>query len=168
MLAGLSDLLHAYASFLNPTSIAYGLGGALTGIMVGCLPGLSATLCIALADHTDAQAADQQRDPDPRLLLCRHALWRVALRDPAQYSRHRRERRLVRRRPCAGATRGGGPCDRHRHLRRLHRHAVRRVLPGRVDARALPTSRCPSVPTSSSGWRCSASPCPAASLATTR
>jgi putative tricarboxylic transport membrane protein len=48
MLSGLSDLLHAYAGFLNPTSIAYGLGGALTGIIVGCLPGLSATLCIAL------------------------------------------------------------------------------------------------------------------------
>ncbi len=33
---------------LNPTSLMYGLAGALTGILVGCLPGLSATLCIAL------------------------------------------------------------------------------------------------------------------------
>ena len=48
MLGGLSELLQAYAGFLNPTSIAFGLGGALTGIVVGCLPGLSATLCIAL------------------------------------------------------------------------------------------------------------------------
>jgi putative tricarboxylic transport membrane protein len=48
MLAGLSDLLHANEGFLNPVSIAYGLGGTLTGILVGCLPGLSATLCIAL------------------------------------------------------------------------------------------------------------------------
>src|ERR1700744_6610440 len=48
MLAGLGDLLHAYAGFLNPTSIVYGLGGTFIGIMVGCLPGLSATLCIAL------------------------------------------------------------------------------------------------------------------------
>jgi len=48
MLTGLSDLGQAYLGFLNPTSIAYGLGGALLGIMVGCLPGLSATLCIAL------------------------------------------------------------------------------------------------------------------------
>lgn len=48
MLAGLSDLAQAYLSFLNPLSIAYGMGGALIGIMVGCLPGLSATLCIAL------------------------------------------------------------------------------------------------------------------------
>src|SRR5213595_2180628 len=48
MFSGLSDLGQAYLSFLNPTSIAYGLGGALLGIMVGCLPGLSATLCIAL------------------------------------------------------------------------------------------------------------------------
>ena len=48
MLSGLADLGHAYLGFLNPTSIAYGLGGALLGIIVGCLPGLSATLCIAL------------------------------------------------------------------------------------------------------------------------
>jgi putative tricarboxylic transport membrane protein len=48
MFEGLADLGHAYLSFLNFTSIAYGLGGALIGITVGCLPGLSATLCIAL------------------------------------------------------------------------------------------------------------------------
>jgi putative tricarboxylic transport membrane protein len=48
MLAGLADLVHAYMGFLNPTSIIYGLGGALIGITVGCMPGLSATLCIAL------------------------------------------------------------------------------------------------------------------------
>jgi putative tricarboxylic transport membrane protein len=48
MLAGLADLGHAYIGFLNVTSIVYGLGGALLGIVVGCLPGLSATLCIAL------------------------------------------------------------------------------------------------------------------------
>jgi putative tricarboxylic transport membrane protein len=48
MFTGLEDLVRAYLSFLNPTSIGYGLGGALIGIMVGCLPGLSATLCIAL------------------------------------------------------------------------------------------------------------------------
>ena len=29
---------------MNPTSIALGLGGALLGIIVGILPGLSATL----------------------------------------------------------------------------------------------------------------------------
>src|SRR3954471_20485789 len=48
MLSGLADLGHAYLGFFNVTSIAYGLGGALLGIMVGCLPSLSATLCIAL------------------------------------------------------------------------------------------------------------------------
>src|SRR5436309_2277929 len=48
MLQGLSELGHAYLGFLNVTSILYGLGGAFIGIMVGCLPGLSATLCIAL------------------------------------------------------------------------------------------------------------------------
>ncbi|MEO7336998.1 MAG: tripartite tricarboxylate transporter permease, partial [Caldimonas sp.] len=48
MFAGLSDLGHAYLGFLNPTSLALGLGGALLGIIVGILPGLSATLVIAL------------------------------------------------------------------------------------------------------------------------
>ena len=48
MLAGLAELAQAYLAVLNPTSILFGLGGALTGILVGCLPGLSATLCIAL------------------------------------------------------------------------------------------------------------------------
>src|SRR5689334_16872105 len=49
MFSGLEDLVHAYLSFfLSPVALAYGLGGALVGIVVGCLPGLSATLCIAL------------------------------------------------------------------------------------------------------------------------
>ena len=48
MFAGLDDLLQAYLGVLHPVSLAYGMGGALTGIIVGCLPGLSATLCIAL------------------------------------------------------------------------------------------------------------------------
>src|SRR5882724_12442658 len=48
MLSGLSELGQAYLSILNVSSIAYGLSGALLGIIVGCLPGLSATLCIAL------------------------------------------------------------------------------------------------------------------------
>ena len=48
MFEGLAQLGHAWLGFMNLTSIIYGLGGALTGIIVGCLPGLSATLCIAL------------------------------------------------------------------------------------------------------------------------
>src|SRR3954447_24038016 len=48
MLSGLAELGQAYLSILNVYSLAYGLSGALLGIVVGCLPGLSATLCIAL------------------------------------------------------------------------------------------------------------------------
>ncbi|MEP6558057.1 MAG: tripartite tricarboxylate transporter permease [Burkholderiales bacterium] len=48
MLEGLSMLGQSYLGFLNVTSITYGLGAALLGIIVGVLPGLSATLCIAL------------------------------------------------------------------------------------------------------------------------
>jgi putative tricarboxylic transport membrane protein len=48
MFEGLADLGHAYAGFLNPATLAYGLGGAFVGIVMGILPGLSATLAIAL------------------------------------------------------------------------------------------------------------------------
>src|SRR5215208_1736640 len=45
---GLIDLGNAYLSFMNPLTLAYGLGGAFVGIVMGILPGLSATLAIAL------------------------------------------------------------------------------------------------------------------------
>ena len=48
MFSGLADFGNAWLGFMNPTSIALGLGGALLGIIVGILPGLSATLVIAL------------------------------------------------------------------------------------------------------------------------
>src|SRR5450759_398508 len=48
MFQGLSDLGHAWLSFMNPLTLAYGLGGAFVGIVMGILPGLSATLAIAL------------------------------------------------------------------------------------------------------------------------
>jgi len=48
MLQGLSDLGTAWLGFMNPLTLAYGLGGAFVGIVMGILPGLSATLAIAL------------------------------------------------------------------------------------------------------------------------
>src|SRR3954467_9293908 len=48
MLEGLKDLGSAYLSFMNPLTLLYGLGGAFVGIVMGILPGLSATLAIAL------------------------------------------------------------------------------------------------------------------------
>lgn len=48
MLQGLQDLGAAYWSFMNPLTLLYGLGGAFVGIVMGILPGLSATLAIAL------------------------------------------------------------------------------------------------------------------------
>lgn len=45
---GLSDLVHAWGSFMDPMTLLYGLGGAFVGIVMGILPGLSATLAIAL------------------------------------------------------------------------------------------------------------------------
>jgi putative tricarboxylic transport membrane protein len=48
MLTGLADLGNAYLSFMSPMTLLYGLGGAFVGIVMGILPGLSATLAIAL------------------------------------------------------------------------------------------------------------------------
>ncbi len=48
MLQGLAEYGAAFAGFLNPWTLAYGLGGAFVGIVMGILPGLSATLAIAL------------------------------------------------------------------------------------------------------------------------
>ncbi|MFT4170950.1 MAG: tripartite tricarboxylate transporter permease [Rhodocyclaceae bacterium] len=48
MFEGLSHLGTAWAGFMNPVSILYGLGGAFIGIVVGVIPGLSATLVVAL------------------------------------------------------------------------------------------------------------------------
>src|SRR5436190_767126 len=48
MFQGLADLGNAYLSFMNPMTLLYGLGGAFVGIVMGILPGLSATLAIAL------------------------------------------------------------------------------------------------------------------------
>src|SRR4051794_38668552 len=45
---GLEDLGRAWLSFMDPMTLLYGLGGAFVGIVMGILPGLSATLAIAL------------------------------------------------------------------------------------------------------------------------
>ncbi|MBP0464103.1 tripartite tricarboxylate transporter permease [Roseomonas sp. PWR1] len=48
MFEGLELLGGALASFLQPRHIAYTFGATLLGILVGCMPGLSATLAISL------------------------------------------------------------------------------------------------------------------------
>ena len=45
---GLSALGHSFVGFLSFWPIVYTLGATLVGVLVGCMPGLSATLCIAL------------------------------------------------------------------------------------------------------------------------
>src|SRR5690348_12793214 len=48
MLDGLVLLGQSVLSFLTPLSLAYTFGATLLGILVGCMPGLSATLAISL------------------------------------------------------------------------------------------------------------------------
>jgi putative tricarboxylic transport membrane protein len=57
---GLADLGQAYLSFMNPMTLAYGLGGAFVGIVMGILPGLSATLAIALLTTLTIKLPAQQ------------------------------------------------------------------------------------------------------------
>jgi putative tricarboxylic transport membrane protein len=45
---GLLALGRSVASFLDPLSLGYAFGATLLGILVGCMPGLSATLAISL------------------------------------------------------------------------------------------------------------------------
>jgi putative tricarboxylic transport membrane protein len=48
MLDGLVLLGHSFVGFMAIKPILYTLGATLIGVLVGCMPGLSATLCIAL------------------------------------------------------------------------------------------------------------------------
>src|SRR6185503_16959552 len=48
MLDGLYALGRSFGSFLSFWPLVYTLGATLVGVLVGCMPGLSATLCIAL------------------------------------------------------------------------------------------------------------------------
>jgi putative tricarboxylic transport membrane protein len=48
MFEGLYLFGHAIVSFLNPLSLALGVGATLVGLLMGCMPGLSATLAITL------------------------------------------------------------------------------------------------------------------------
>src|SRR5918993_1764151 len=48
MFEGLSLLGQALVGYLNQTSLALAFGSTLVGILMGCMPGLSATLAITL------------------------------------------------------------------------------------------------------------------------
>ena len=48
MFQGLVNFGQAFAGFLTPESIAYALGSCLVGIVIGALPGLTATMGVAL------------------------------------------------------------------------------------------------------------------------
>ena len=47
-MSGLIALGHSFLGFMSFWPIVYTLGATLVGVLVGCMPGLSATLCIAL------------------------------------------------------------------------------------------------------------------------
>src|ERR1700687_1936676 len=130
MRAGLSELGQAYLSILNVYSLAYGLGGALLGIIVGCLPGLSATLCIALLTTLTIKMAANDAI---LILICSYvgtlyggSRTAILLHIPGT---------AAHAAPChhgyALALRGEArPGHRYCDIGRIQRHAVRRVVSG--------------------------------------
>jgi len=156
MLAGLSELGQAYLSILNVYSLAYGLGGALLGIIVGCLPGLSATLCIALLTTLTIKMAANDAI---LILICSYvgtlyggSRTAILLNIPAPPPMRHRAPMATRWR-CARSRPG------HRHWRHRAHSAARcsAYCVWRHLRRCLPKSRSHSGHTSSFGWRCSCS-----------
>jgi TctA family transporter len=166
MLSGLSELGQAYLSILNVYSLTYGLSGALLGIIVGCLPGLSATLCIALLTTLTIKMAPNDAI---LILICSYVgtLYGVSrtailLNIPGTAANAascadgharpaRRSRRAIGLRHRARSAARCSACCNLWHLRRCS-----------------PKSRCRSGRMNSSGSHCSGLRCPAASSATIR
>ena len=132
--AGLADLAHAWLGFMNPTSIGLGLGGALLGIIVGILPGLSATLVIALLTTITIKLPANNAI---LVLICSYvgALYggsrtAILLNIPgtAANAASCADGYALAQRGEAGRAIGIATSGA------LHRHAVRRALPGRVHA----------------------------------
>ena len=167
MLSGLSELGQAYLSILNVYSIAYGLSGALLGIIVGCLPGLSATLCIALLTTLTIKLAPNDAI---LILICSYV--------GTLYGGSRTAILLN----IPGTAANAASCaDGHAlALRGEAGRAIGIATSGAFSGtlfgvlclaaftHCLPKSRCRSARMSSSGSRCSALRCPAASSATIR
>ena len=169
MFQGLSDLGHAYLGFMNPTDAGLRPGRRASSASSwascpACRPRSRIALLTTLTIKLQANDAIL-------VLICSYvgALYggsrtAILLNIPGT---------AANAASCADgyalAQEGRGrPRDRHRDVRRLRQHAVRRAVPGRPSRRHWPRWRCRSAPSSSSGWRCSASRCRAASSATIR
>ena len=136
MLSGLSELGQAYLSILNVYSIAYGLSGALLGIIVGCLPGLSATLCIALLTTLTIKLAPNDAI---LILICSYvgtlyggSRTAILLNIPGTAAN---AASCADGHALALAWRSR-PGHRHCNIRRVQRHAVRRVVSRGIHAAA--------------------------------
>ena len=133
MLSGLSELGQAYLSILNVYSLTYGLSGALLGIIVGCLPGLSATLCIALLTTLTIKLAPNDAI---LILICSYvgtlyggSRTAILLNIPGT---------AANAASCADghALALRGEAGRAIGIARVQRHAVWRVVPGGIHAAA--------------------------------
>ena len=136
MFEGLSYLGQGLASILTPLSILNVAWATLLGITIGILPGLTATMGVALLVTFTYPMAARPGDPDADVRLHRRDLRRQPHGDPAQHPRHPGQRRDDARRLPAGPPGQG----RARHGPRHHllgaRHPGRRLLPRAARAAA--------------------------------
>ncbi len=153
----LTALATAVAALAEPASLFAVFWATLLGMAVGMLPGLTATLGIALLTTLTFRMAAGDAI---LILICMYvgAIYGGSPHgDPAQHPRHAGQRRLEPRRLPAGARRarrrGDGPRHRGLVLRQHHRAAAA----GADRAATRRSSACASSPTSSSGSRSSAS-----------
>ena len=141
MLDGLIGFFQSLGGFLTASAIGYALISSLVGFIIGALPGLTATMGVALMTTLTHHAAAEPRAADPDVHLCRRDLWRQPQRDPAQYSGHAGLGCLLPRRPRARQTGPGRPRHGHRHVR------ARCSAPGSACWRSRSSRRC------SARWR---------------
>ena len=97
----------AFGHFTNFDGLLYVVGATLLGITIGVLPGLTATMGVALLTTLTYQL-DKEAALCARVPLCRRHLRRQPHRHSAQHPRHARQRRHdARRLPVRQAGRAG-------------------------------------------------------------
>ena len=156
MFDGLIAFGHSIAHFSAPATIFYALLASLVGVIIGALPGLTATMGLALMTTLTIKLP-----PDQALLILictyvgaiyggsRSAILLNIPGTPASAASCLDGYALAQQGP-------GRPRDGHRHHRLGAGHADRHGLPGRLHAGAGHAGAAASAPTSSSGSRCSA------------
>ena len=92
MFEGLNLFGTAIMGFMNFRNLFDALWATQLGIIIGMLPGLTATMGVALLTTLTFKHGGEQRHPHPDLHVHRRDLRRKPERDPAQHPGHTGER----------------------------------------------------------------------------